>query len=302
MSNGAPLVSIGLPVYNGDRFLAETIDCLLGQRDVRLELVISDNGSTDDTEKICRLAAEHDDRVRYVRVEQNRGAAWNFNRVVELARGSYFTWAAHDDLYTPNSLSRCVAVLEADPGVSLAFGRAVDIDGDGKVLYEYPPLAYADGSGAATRGRDVLRTPSPCFEVFGVVRRTQLLKTGMIGAYTSSDRALLYELALNGRFHELPDVLFHHRQHEDRSVFTHRDPRDRDAWFDPDRATVMTLPRWRLVIEHVRAVMRTPLPPPERALALGHVAAWAARKASPLARDLAAWGRHHLSPGRRIGA
>ena len=97
MSAGVPLVSVGLPVYNGERYLREAVDSVLGQTYVNLELVISDNASTDATEAICREYAARDPRVRYHRAERNRGAVWNFNRAFELARGEFFMWQAFDD-------------------------------------------------------------------------------------------------------------------------------------------------------------------------------------------------------------
>ena len=78
--NYKPNVSIGLPVHNGERYLDETIKLILGQTYPDLELIISDNGSTDATSKICQRFADRDERVRYFRSAENRGAAWNFNR------------------------------------------------------------------------------------------------------------------------------------------------------------------------------------------------------------------------------
>lgn len=295
MSDRPPKVSIGMPVRNGELYLAQAIAAVLGQDFTNLELVISDNGSCDATEEICRQAAAEDDRVRYLRSDDNRGAAWNFNHVVAVAQGTYFAWAAHDDLRTPDSVRRCAEVLDRDPSVSLCFGHGVDIDRDGTQMRRYPPLAYAEGPTPAGRARDVLATPSPCFEVFGLMRRSQLLSTAMIGAYTSSDRTLLFELALLGRFHEVPHILFLHRQHDDRSVFTHRHPRDRDSWFDPKRAQRITLPRWRLLAEHIRAVRRVPLSSAQRREAFAAVAMWACGRSDDLARDLVAWSRHKLA-------
>ena len=97
MSNHNPRVSIGLPVYNGERFLPQALDSILAQTFEDFELIISDNASTDTTEEICRTYATQDQRIHYHRHEQNRGAAWNFNYIVPLARGEYFKWAADDD-------------------------------------------------------------------------------------------------------------------------------------------------------------------------------------------------------------
>src|SRR5690242_6344650 len=104
MGTTSPKVSIGLPVYNGERFLAEAIDSVLAQTFTDFELIISDNASTDRTPEICKAYAEKDSRIRYYRNEENQGASWNFNRVFELSRGMCFQWLAHDDYIAPGFL------------------------------------------------------------------------------------------------------------------------------------------------------------------------------------------------------
>ena len=124
-------VSMGMPVYNGERYVAEAIESVLQQTFGDFELVISDNGSTDSTRSICEGYAARDPRVRYFRSDANRGATWNFNRVVELSRGEYFRWAAHDDRIRPEYLERCVAVLDADPEAVLCYTQVEIIDAAG---------------------------------------------------------------------------------------------------------------------------------------------------------------------------
>ena len=97
--NEVPRLSIGLPVYNGEKFLAESIESLLGQSYEDFELIISDNASTDGTADICRRYAQQDPRIRYIRQQQNIGSAPNHNFVIEQARGELFKHASHDDLY-----------------------------------------------------------------------------------------------------------------------------------------------------------------------------------------------------------
>ena len=133
-----PLVSIGLPVYNGEKYLREAIESILGQTFCDLELIISDNGSTDSTQEFCGEYASRDSRVRYFRHEINRGAAWNYCAVFRYSRGKYFKWASHDDLCTPTFLERCVEVLERDPRVALCTTRTTIIDGDGEAIEVYP--------------------------------------------------------------------------------------------------------------------------------------------------------------------
>ena len=134
-----PRLSIGLPVYNGEEYLAESLDALLGQTYEDFELVISDNASTDATEDICRRYAALDPRIRYLRLPRNIGATPNHNRVFAESRGELFKWASHDDLYGRDLLRRCVEALDERPDVILAHAGQAVIDGDGrlKVPYEY---------------------------------------------------------------------------------------------------------------------------------------------------------------------
>ena len=126
--NNRPLLSIGFPVYNGQRYLETTLSSILGQTFTDFVLTISDNGSTDATSEICREFAARDPRVRFHRSESNRGLSWNYNRVLELSSGKYFKWMADDDLYEPEFVERCVDVLERDPDVVLCYTRTVLID------------------------------------------------------------------------------------------------------------------------------------------------------------------------------
>src|SRR6266852_7405967 len=132
-----PLVSVGLYVYNGERFLEEALDSILNQTFTDFELIISDNASTDRTGEIAEAHAERDDRIRYYRSEKNMGAGWNIRRVYELAAGKYFKQAAADDLLEPDFLRRCVDILESDPDCVVVYARTKEIDEDGAVIKNY---------------------------------------------------------------------------------------------------------------------------------------------------------------------
>src|SRR5579875_956335 len=112
-SDRPPHVSIGVPVYNGERYLAQALDSILAQTFSDYEIIISDNGSTDATPDICRMYAAQDPRIKFHRHDHNRGSAWNYNRVFELSSGTYFGWLSHDDVYDPRFLERCVEVLDS---------------------------------------------------------------------------------------------------------------------------------------------------------------------------------------------
>jgi glycosyltransferase involved in cell wall biosynthesis len=218
-TGGVPRVSVGLPVYNAERYLPLAMDALLAQTFGDFELVVSDNGSTDGTEDIGRAYAATDDRVVYLRQEQNRGGAWNHNLVAELARAPYFKWAADDDLHEPEHLARCVEVLDADPSVVLASTWVDFIDEHGAPLGRHLVELYQTGSAHPhERFTELAVAWHGCFDQYGVVRTAALRSTPMLRRYAGSDRALLAELALYGRFHRVPEHLFHHREHTGRSL------------------------------------------------------------------------------------
>jgi len=131
IKNDKPSVSIGMPIYNAEKFLRQALDALLGQTFGDFELIISDNGSTDGSEAICREYASKDSRIKYYKNETNLGAAKNFNRVFELSRGEYFKWASHDDICDPEYLERCVELLDRNPAVVLCYPKANTIDEQG---------------------------------------------------------------------------------------------------------------------------------------------------------------------------
>lgn len=258
-----PRVTVGLPLYQAERYLEQAFDSLLGQDYPDFELVVCDNASTDRTWEICQRYAAADPRVRLHRNPTNLGAAANYNRVVELARGELFRWAAYDDWSAPSLLSRCVAALDAaGPEVVLAYPRTLVIDEHGTVRGPYADrLHLPDRRGWQRVGRLVARF-GLCNPVFGVIRTGVLRQTGLIRPYPSSDLTLLLELATRGRFHEVPEPLFHRRIHPGSSRQGRGSARRAlpgvAAWFDPAaRRGWARAPRLRLTIRTVRALLTT---------------------------------------------
>lgn len=262
----APRVSVGLPVFDGERYLVETIDSILGQDVDGLELIISDNASTDATPDIARGYAARDPRVRYVRNERNLGAARNYNRLVHLARGRYFKWAGYDDLLRPGHLGRCMDVLDAEPEVVLAYPRTDIIDGAGDFVRHHDDDLDLDEPDPVARVRHLTRRVSLCNPCFGVMRRDVLLRTSLVQPFLSSDVPLLVELALLGRWHEVPDRLFLRRIHEATSRQGTLSMAQVARWFDPGSSRPLA-PRTRMVTECVRSIGRADLATPVRARA-----------------------------------
>ena len=251
----APRVSIGMPVFNGERYLEEAVRSILAQTFRDFELLICDNASTDGTEAIARRLAAGDDRIRYIRNEENIGAAPNFNRVVEFAKGEYFKWAAHDDLCEPACLERLVEVLDSDPDTVIAFSNTTIIDADSEPIEPYDFDLGADVPSADDRLRAVL-VRHKCFEIFGLIRLAVLRQTPLIGAYSHGDGVLLAELALHGKFTEVPEALFLARRHPEQSMAMIGDYRRYAVWFNPALRNKMLFPHWRIFFEYLRSVLR----------------------------------------------
>jgi glycosyltransferase involved in cell wall biosynthesis len=221
-----PLVSIGVPVHNGGPFLRSTLDSLLAQDYAPLELIVSDNASTDATQAICLEYAGRDDRIRYERNAENLGAVWNFNRVARLASGPYFMWAGAHDLWDPGYVSRCVQLLEAEPGLVVAYAHARQIDEDGATLQErMADEADTRGLAPLARYRVVTWHVRVCNVVHGVMRRSLLASTPLFENLWCPDHLLIAELSLLGPFGQLEDVLFLRRRNrppEDAGQFQRR--------------------------------------------------------------------------------
>lgn len=258
MNESKPRVSIGLPVYNGENYLASTIESILAQTYPDFELIIADNASTDRTAEICQQYAEKDARVRYERHTQNLGAAKNYNYVFHVARGEYFKWVAHDDPLAPDALARCVDALDAHPEVIMAYPRTILIDGQGEVIEFHKDGFHLMMDRPCDRLRQAFSSSAWCHPVFGLVRTDVLGKTGLIGSYPSSDKVLLAEFAIVGKCFEVPEHLAYRRLHEQISTEVNQTDEDMAAWFDPQAKHVVTAPRWRRLWEIHKAILRSP--------------------------------------------
>ena len=283
----APRVTLGVPVYNGARFLAESLDSLLAQTYEDFELIISDNGSTDGTEAICRGFAERDTRVRYHRSEANRGASWNFNNVFHLSSGRYFKWATHDDVLAKTYLERCVAVLDQAPAeVVLCYPKTKIIDENGAVV-----RAYEDGLDLRQRApharlRHLVKNIIMSNPAFGLIRSDALRQTRLLEPFVSSDYVLLAELAMLGQFWEVPDHLFFRREHAGMSRYANVTPSEVAEWFEPGSGRGNVTEFSRLFVEHLRSIERSPLARSDKLQAyLTFVPVWMRRHGPQIAEE-----------------
>ncbi len=252
-----PLLSIGMPVYNGSNFIEKAIESILCQSFTDFELIISDNASIDETSEICRKFAEKDHRVRYLNNSENIGAAANFNRVFHLEKSKYFKWAAHDDELGPGYLEKCVNILEKNNDRVLCHSQVNVINETGAVIrHDLIDTCPLDSGSASERFNALIRTDLDIYEVFGVIRRDVLERTPLIGSYIASDRSLRAELGLHGKFSFLPEPLFLCRDHPERSICAMPAHHMRGQWFDPKRKGKFVFPHWRILSEYFKCIDR----------------------------------------------
>ncbi|HKE45069.1 MAG TPA: glycosyltransferase family A protein [Steroidobacteraceae bacterium] len=272
-------VTIGIPVYNGERFLRQALDGLLAQSFTDFVVVISDNASTDGTRAICEEYAGRDARISYVAHAANRGAVWNFNQVAELAASPLFMWHAADDVAAPRYLESCVAGLAASPSAVLAYTVAGIIDEDGQPMpHESRPLDLASPL-VAQRFTACLSPFHYSENVFyGVVRTDCLKRTQLHGDFAGGDRALSAELSLYGPFVRIDEPLFSRRQ-------TRPQTQAQVAFYNTGRQEV-SLREWQILRQNLRSVRRSPVPLSSRPALYGALLRRCARHAPLYVNEL----------------
>lgn len=260
------------------------MDSILAQTYQDFELVISDNASTDCTQRICQEYAAKDSRIRYYRNEKNIGAPKNFNRVFELSSGEYFKWAAYDDVHAPKYLQKCISVLDRDPSVILCHSITGRIDEHGILvgIYNRGMLRRIGSEKPHERFGDLIGLLYACCPVFGVVRATSFRKTPLHGEYIGADRNLLAEIGLIGRIYEIHECLFFRRDHpgaytstyygEDRSTTSLNRLQKETAYWSKDYWT--SFPHWKNCIEYFRSVNRVQLKWSEKLLCYDQIFRW----------------------------
>jgi glycosyltransferase involved in cell wall biosynthesis len=284
MNRNIPRVSVGLPVYNGERFVAQAIESILSQTFQDFELIISNNASTDRTEEISQAYAVRDPRIRYYTNDVNRGAVWNHNRVFELARGEFFKWNCADDLCAPEFLARCVAALDEHSAAAMAVSQPMEIDEYGKPL-ESPTApghtllpAVPPDAPVHVRFRQNIRLDHRCLTIYSLIRSDLLRRTGPMGGYADSDRVLLAHLALFGPCIVIPETLLFNRDHPGRFSRSYDQNyeswRERAVWMDPSNARGLVFPFWKELFELLRVVRVSPLRWQDQVRCFGETLSW----------------------------
>jgi glycosyltransferase involved in cell wall biosynthesis len=268
MRDSTPVVSLGMPVFNGERYLATAVGSVLAQTFEDFELLICDNASTDATGDICRSFAGADPRVRYVRNPENLGAHPNFNRAFELATGRYFKWASHDDALHPGYLRACVDAMEQNTEATLCQSDIDYIDEAGNSIgTREGQLPGVDSPSPAQRFSAIVLLAHDCQAMMGLFRREQLARSRLLPSFLGADRAMLAQVALFGRFIRVPEALIRIRDHGQRYSQARKRPKDRAAWHDTSKAGKTKLPVWTMYRAYWSAVASAPIPAGEKARA-----------------------------------
>jgi len=290
-ANHKPRVSIGMPVYNCERYVADAIDSHLRQTYTDFELVITDNASTDRSEEICRSYASRDPRIKYHRNPENIGAGGNFQRCFELSGGEYFRWTPSDDVVGPELLELCVEVLDRDPSVLVAYPRTRLIDGDGRIIGDYDENLHLMQERPSVRFREVLRRLRLCNLQYGLTRRKILGRTGLMRSYSGGDIPLILELALYGKFYEVPEHLFYRRMHEG-AASAMKSEKDVMALYDPKKRESLFLYHWVHFGANLKSIVRAPISFTEKLRTFEIQARWVLWGRREYLNELAMAARH----------
>lgn len=295
-----PRVSIGLPVYNGERYVSEAIGSTCAQTFTDFELIVSDNGSTDRTQEICEKAAWLDSRIRYIRHDVNRGAHWNFRYVSEMARGEYFRWLSADDAVGPESLACCVEVLDRHPDVVLCYPKTLLIDASGNVIAPYEDRLDLQCSSPVERFRMAVERIGLVNVHYGLMRMDNVRNTRLLMHYPTADIIFLLEMVLRGKFYEIDRPLFYRRMHQGASSSMKGNPEAWHAYFDTSRKGQAFASQWRVLSDQAVAVLRGPLSFIERAQLLYFVAREATKSREVYLAELVGLFRRALQGLREL--
>jgi len=254
-----PRVSIGMPVYNREKYVGASIEAHLNQTFGDFELILTDNCSTDRSEEVCRSYAEKDPRVKYYRNPVNLGAAGNYRRCWELSTGEYFRWNPSDDFISPNLLERAVDILDQDPSVFVAYPRTKLVDAAGNVTGDFEEGLHLMQDRPSERWKAVHKNLRLGNLHYGLNRAEKFKNTGLLRNYSGGDFPLIAEMSLYGKFYEIQDAFFYRRMHEEASSAL-KSGADVMAFYDPKKREELFLYNWVHWGANLRSAARAPIP------------------------------------------
>jgi glycosyltransferase involved in cell wall biosynthesis len=255
-----PRTIIGLPVYNGEKYIRAAIESHLGQSYADFHLVISDNGSTDKTPDICAEYASRDERVKLLRSVENRGILWNHRRVMESISGAtrYFRWAGADDLLEPGLLQAMVDLLDERSDVEAVMPATKNIGEQGEFIGSMERTLDLQSSDVLDRAFKILTASYQHVVAYGLLRATSLrvMRTGP--NYVGWDPIFIWEIALRGKVFQLTEPALLRRFHKG-SISRVKTVKEMRKWVEPNAQAGMNFPHWTWEFERLRSLFSCPL-------------------------------------------
>ena len=250
-------VSVGVPVFNGEKYLKTSLDSLVKQTYKNLEIIISDNGSTDKTKDICEQFAKCYENIHYYRCEKNRGLAWNHNNTFYLSTGGYFFWFSYDDILHEEYIEKCVDIYTKYSGISVVYSKIKIID---KLGYTIPMKENALDLFACNIYNRFKLCLSPMQYYhsihYGIIKRDILSKIKLLDDSLGADRCFVARLSLMGKIYQIPEYLFFRRRHENNFGTIHKEM----TVYRPGEKNNFVFTKWKLFYEDFKTIFQTDQP------------------------------------------
>jgi glycosyltransferase involved in cell wall biosynthesis len=254
-----PLATIGVPVYNGERYLAQCLDSLLAQTYRDFTLLISDNASTDGTAEICRRYVAADSRVHYHRNEVNIGLYANFRFILDAVRTRYVKMASADDYWAPAMLGDALAQMERDASLVLCYPQAVLVDQNGAEQSKYDHRLQLMEDDPAMRFTRALTEVGLVNQLQGLIRIDAVRAALPLLDLPGSDNVFLAELSLHGKIMQLPAYQYYRRFHEEASSWNRASGDHQIKRVLKAGSRQMRLVNWKLHAGLMRRLLHSPL-------------------------------------------
>mgnify|MGYP002713160290 CR=1 FL=1 len=259
-----PLISIGVPVYNEQDHISEALESLISQDYPRIEIIISDNGSSDNTPNICQQYASNHPSIIYHMHDSNRGPGFNFEFVLSKANGEFFMWASGHDMWENNYVSTCYNALSENQSAVLCYGPARWIshsaDSVGQVSGGY------DTTGLSIVSRFNMVFWGNMHPVLGLIKSEHLQSCSIINM-VGSDLAILSHLCLRGDFAYRSSAIWYRREFRDEKSYADKLKRYKSQEYRLAQSSLSKLlPLARLPIELIKIVLRSNIKIPAKAL------------------------------------
>jgi glycosyltransferase involved in cell wall biosynthesis len=208
-----PLVSVCMPVYNEGNNINKSLKSIINQRYKNIQIIISDNCSTDNTLTVCENIAKEDKRIHIIKQHENVGAAKNFSDVLAHAKGKYFMWASGHDLWSENLIEECVKILEENTSTVLAYGKTDWIDNKGSKA----PMAsgFYDTKGLDFAAKFMMVMWNSMNPILGLIRKDAMPRLENRYNFVGSDLVLLLTLIIKGDFSCATQATFLRRLNRD---------------------------------------------------------------------------------------